>query len=181
MPKTNFYLFQSVAIFCNRISNWLFMTSIITILAQCRYIIDDQMSSALSILPVILTIAVATALKVSYLLAVVKPEPVSIKIWLFIIPGILVLFLINVGLLIFVNGLYTVFRDRREEFFISKGLIQGSQADEDAIIQIVAILSIAYHLALWLYMTGTLGTFWFYLMADYKSRTSLEANKKSAA
>jgi len=181
MPKKKFYLFQSAAIFCDRISNWLFTMTIITIVAQWRYVIDIEMNKGLSIVPAILTIAAATILKVSYLLAVVRPKPINIKIWLFVIPGVLVLYLIKAALLIFINGLYTVFNNPRDNFFASMGLIQGSPADEDAIIQIVAILSIGYHLVMWLYMTGTLGTLWFYLKADYKRRTSTEATKKLAA
>ena len=179
--QENFVFVQSVGIFGDVIASWLLLTTLVSVLFQCRYIAEDEMKDGFSIAPIVLTFFVALLLKIANLSLAINPGITSIRHWLYVIPGVLIVYLINATLLTFANTKDAQFAGILETAEESGGLIQGSEADEDAIVQIIAVMCCAYHWTMWLFMAGTLGTFWLNLREDYKRHSSTEALSQSAA
>ena len=177
----DFVLVQSVGIFGDRISSWLILTTFVVVLIQCRYIDEDTMSDGFTVTPIVLTLTVAFTLKLAYLWSIVRPGITSIKCWLYVIPAVIILYLTNVVLMTVANVQDDQFEEAQESGQESGGLILGSEADVAAIVQIVSVLSCAYHWVQWLFMASSLGTMWVYLKNDYKGHTSTEVPSQPAA
>jgi hypothetical protein len=96
---------------------------------------------------------------------------------LYILPAAILMQLIQVAILTSANIEDVKRFGHNENPSFNYGLILGSEADEEAMIEFLAIISFVYNWGLLLYMTCTFGFFWFFIRKEFLKLSKHEVER----